>query len=164
MLFRSKNITNYVNGITKNIDLDIVGIQDTAQAAEYLNYLINSDYTHIAADSETSSLYARNGNVLGVCLSHKEQQGVYIDADCITEDLEVLFQKLFDCKTIIFHNSKFDIRMLNYHFNWTFPNFEDTLLLHYCLNEQPGTHDLKQLALKYTDLGDYDKENHKSDL
>ena len=31
------------------------------------------------------------------------------------------------------------------------------MLLHYCLEEQPGTHGLKQLAMKYTPYGDYEK-------
>ena len=31
------------------------------------------------------------------------------------------------------------------------------MLLHYCLEEVPGTHGLKQLALKYTPYGDYEK-------
>jgi DNA polymerase I-like protein with 3'-5' exonuclease and polymerase domains len=34
------------------------------------------------------------------------------------------------------------------------------MLLHYCLEEVPGTHGLKQLALKYTPYGDYEKPMH----
>ena len=34
------------------------------------------------------------------------------------------------------------------------------MLLHYCLEEQPGTHGLKQLAMKYTPYGDYEKPLH----
>ena len=44
------------------------------------------------------------------------------------------------------------------HLNWEFPDFEDTMLLHYCLEEAVGTHGLKGLAMKYTDLGDYEKD------
>ena len=45
-------------------------------------------------------------------MSHKEGQGVYIDADIIDEELEVLFQKVFDKFVCVFHNAKFDISML----------------------------------------------------
>jgi DNA polymerase I-like protein with 3'-5' exonuclease and polymerase domains len=44
-----------------------------------------------------------------------------------------------------------------YHFNFKFPKFEDTMLLHYLIDENPGGHGLKSLALKYTPFGDYEK-------
>jgi len=44
-----------------------------------------------------------------------------------------------------------------YHFNFKFPRFEDTMLLHYLIDENPGTHGLKQLAMKFTPYGDYEK-------
>ena len=44
-----------------------------------------------------------------------------------------------------------------YHFNFKFPKFEDTMLLHYLIDENPGGHGLKELALKYTPYGDYEK-------
>jgi len=44
-----------------------------------------------------------------------------------------------------------------YHFNFRFPRFEDTMLLHYLIDENPGGHGLKQLSLKYTPYGDYEK-------
>ena len=47
--------------------------------------------------------------------------------------------------------------MLEYHFNFEFPRVEDTMLLHYLLNENPGTHGLKQLAMRHTKYGDYEK-------
>jgi hypothetical protein len=37
--------------------------------------------------------------------------------------------------------------------NFEFPDYEDTMLLHYCLEEAVGTHGLKPLALRFTDLG-----------
>ena len=41
-----------------------------------------------------------------------------------------------------------------------FPQFEDTMLLHYLIDENPGTHGLKQLAMKYTIYGDYEKPQY----
>ena len=44
-----------------------------------------------------------------------------------------------------------------YHFHFKFPQFEDTMLLHYLVDENPGGHGLKQLAIKHTPYGDYEK-------
>ena len=82
---------------------------------------------------------------------------VYVDADIIDEDVEAKMQELFDKKTVVFHNAKFDLQWFRYHFNFKFPNFEDTMLMHYMFDEQPGTHGLKQLAMKHTPYGDYEK-------
>ena len=75
----------------------------------------------------------------------------------IDEEAEGLTSATFDKKTVIFHNAKFDLAFFEYHFNFKFPRFEDTMLLHYMLDENPGTHGLKQLSLKYTPYGDYEK-------
>jgi len=72
--------------------------------------------------------------------------------------VEYEMQKLFDKKKVIFHNAKFDLAMLEYHFGFKFPRIEDTMLMHYMLNENPGTHGLKQLALKHTKYGNYERE------
>jgi DNA polymerase I-like protein with 3'-5' exonuclease and polymerase domains len=45
-----------------------------------------------------------------------------------------------------------------YELGFEFPDFEDTMLLHYCLEEAVGTHGLKSLAMRFTDLGDYERE------
>jgi DNA polymerase I-like protein with 3'-5' exonuclease and polymerase domains len=78
----------------------------------------------------------------------------------VDEEVEILLQKLFTKKITIFHNAKFDLAMLEYHFNFEFPRIEDTMLMHYMLNENPGTHGLKQLALKHTKYGNYEQELH----
>ena len=95
--------------------------------------------------------------MLGISLSYEEEHGAYIDADCIDEQAENLLQQLFDKKRVVFHNAKFDIAFFEYHFGFKFPRFEDTMLMHYMLDEQPGTHGLKQLTLKHTPYGDYEK-------
>jgi DNA polymerase I-like protein with 3'-5' exonuclease and polymerase domains len=66
-------------------------------------------------------------------------------------------QELFNKKTVVFHNAKFDLQWFIYHFNFNFPKFEDTMLMHYMFDENPGTHGLKTLAMKHTPFGDYEK-------
>ncbi len=133
------------------------GIQTTEEAVAYLKEALEYNDNLFGIDSETTGLYPRDGNFLGISLCYDRTSGVYIDADCIDEECEQLLQKLFDKKTPIFHNAKFDIPFFEYHFDVKISKFHDTMLLHYCGNENPGTHGLKQLAIRYTPYGDYEK-------
>lgn len=148
-------------GITviKKIDESkFYGIQDENAALEEIQKSIDSQYDYVTIDTETSSLYPRNGYILGVSMAYEPERGCYIDTECITEEVVKKFQELFDKKTVVFHNSKFDMAMLKYHYGFEFPRFEDTMLQHYCLDETRGSHGLKSLAIKFTDYGGYERE------
>ena len=95
--------------------------------------------------------------MLGISLSYNGKCGAYIDTDCFDDSTESLLQTLFNQKTVVFHNAKFDMAFFEYHFHFKFPQFEDTMLLHYLVDENPGGHGLKQLAIKHTKYGDYEK-------
>jgi DNA polymerase I-like protein with 3'-5' exonuclease and polymerase domains len=154
------NIVKYIHGELKQETLskdEIFGITDSKDLYVFLDDALNHDNDFIALDSETTSLYPRDGHMIGISLSYKKNHGAYISTDCIDEKAEKLLQQLFDKKKVVFHNSKFDIAFFKFHFGFNFPRFEDTMLMHYTLNEQPGTHGLKQLALKFTPFGDYEK-------
>ena len=155
-----EKLHGYIAGqLPPSLSGDFVGITTEEEA---INYLVDvwEDETirFVSCDTETTALYPRDGYVLGISLSHKPQQGVYISAECISEEVERLLQGIFDSKMIVFHNAKFDLKMLEYHFGFTFTKVSDTMLMHYLLDESKGTHGLKFLALKYTEYGDYDKE------
>ena len=158
--FDSKeNIQKYVSGEYKATKKDITKfaqIQDEAEAIEFLKEAIAHSNTFVAIDSETTGLYPRDGYVQGISISFKKDWGGYISCDCFTEEVTALFQELISKKTVVFHNAKFDIAFIEYHLGVVFKDFEDTMLLHYCLDENPGTHGLKQLALKHTEYGDYE--------
>ena len=152
------NILKYMNGDLKQEKLDnIYGITESADLHVFLTRAIEHENDFVALDSETSGLYPRDGHMLGISLSYEAEHGAYIDCDCIDEQAENLLQQLFDKKRVVFHNAKFDIAFFEYHFGFKFPRFEDTMLMHYMLDEQPGTHGLKQLTLKHTPYGDYEK-------
>ena len=155
-----RNIIGYIDGSLKPIEYStekFKGIENKEEALEYINNAINSDSEYISCDTETTGLFPRDGYILGISLAYKEDSGVYILTDIIDDEVEEQLQKLFWNKKVIFHNAKFDLAMLEYHFNFEFPRVEDTMLLHYLLNENPGTHGLKQLAMKHTKYGDYEK-------
>ena len=156
-----KSINAYISGKRKaakyNLD-NFKGIQDEKEAYQYLKWCLAQEYNYIGLDSETSALYARRGEVLGISISAAPNTGAYIAADCISDRVSELLQEIFNKKIVVFHNAKFDMAFFKFHFGFNFPVFEDTMLLHYTLDEQPGNHGLKGLALQYTDYGDYEEE------
>lgn len=148
-------------GTTVDNTGDFRGIQDEDEAFNYLGEVDAwaADYGFIAVDTETTSLYPRDGYVLGISITGKPRTGAYISSDAVSERVYDRFQALFLKYKTVFHNSKFDLKMLEYHFDFKFrADYDDTLIIHYMLDETQGTHGLKQLAIKYTEYGDYDSE------
>ena len=155
-----QSIVEYITGNKQDTVITTYnawGIQDTEEANDFIRAAISAPLPYVALDSETTGLYPRDGHMLGISLSYEADRGAYIDTECFDETTEALLQQLFYEKTVIFHNAKFDMAFFEYHFNFKFPSFEDTMLLHYLIDENPGTHGLKQLAMKYTIYGDYEK-------
>ena len=136
---------------------DFAGIDDTNQAKAYLQEILDNAQGYVAWDTETTALYPRDGYVLGVSLTYKAKQGRYITTDCMDEDCIAMLQKIANEFYTIFHNMKFDYKMIKYHLGIDFnrERVHDTMVMHYALDET-DSHGLKQLALKYTDYGDYD--------
>lgn len=153
-------IKQYVDGslTSATISGDYRGIIDTNEAKEFLLEVLYSTSEYVALDTETTALYPRDGYVLGISISYKPKHGRYILTDCLDNECISILQKIIDSKTIIFHNMKFDMKMLAYHLGLIFnrDNVHDTMLMHYVLDEN-GEHGLKALSIKFTDFGDYDK-------
>lgn len=157
------SIIGYISGTKKNFAIDASitqGITDTKEANEYLKKAIDSQCPYFAIDSETCGLYPRDGYILGISICYDGLTGAYIDTNCFDEETEMLLQRLFSAKTAVLHNAKFDLAFFKYHLNIEAEDFEDTMMLHYLVDENPGTHGLKQLAMDYTDFGDYEKEQY----
>ena len=159
------NIIKYIKGEIEDVVIDdsiAFGITEAKEAENFIDKALAHENSCIALDSETTNLYPRNGYMLGMSLCYDGQTAAYISTDCIDFQgrIEKKLQKLFNEKTVIFHNAKFDLAWFEYHFGFTFPKIEDTMLLSYLINENPGHHGLKALALKYTPYGDYEKPMH----
>ncbi len=154
------NIIKYISGDLKQEKLSddqCYGITDSKELSRFLIKARDHENDFIALDSETTALYPRDGHIIGISLSYERNHGAYINADCIDQTCEALLQQIFDKKKVVFHNAKFDVAFFRYQFGFRFPQFEDTMLMHYTLNENPGTHGLKTLSLKFTPFGDYEK-------
>jgi DNA polymerase I-like protein with 3'-5' exonuclease and polymerase domains len=138
---------------------DFKGVTDSEEALEYLEEVLDTAVDVVAMDTETTALYPRDGYVLGLSISHKPKQGRYILCDILDDRHLELLNKIIAKYTVVFHNMKFDYKMIKYHLGLDFrrDHVHDTMVMHYVLDET-DSHGLKQLALKYTDFGDYDSE------
>ena len=155
-----ENIIAYINGEIEDVIIDekiAMGTQDTEVARAWIDAALAAKPEYLALDSETNGLYPRNGHMIGISMSYTGKDGIYIDTDCFDEDIEEKLGRLFKNTKVIFHNAKFDMAFFEYHFGFEFPDFEDTMLLHYLIDENPGGHGLKQLSIKFTPYGDYEK-------
>ena len=151
-------IHKYIAGETKSVKSgDFGGIDTEDEAYEFLQEVLESAQGVVAIDTETTGLYPRDGYVLGISISYKPNHGRYISCDCLSETNSKLLQQICKQFIVVFHNMKFDYKMLNYHLDLEFDRSKvhDTMVMHYALDENDG-HGLKELALKYTDYGDYD--------
>ena len=138
---------------------DFKGIDTLQEAKEFLLEVFNSNAPVVAMDTETTALYVRNGYVLGMSISYKPKHGRYILTDVMDGECLEIVQAIINRYDIVFHNMKFDIKMIEYHLGVKFNRnrVHDTMVMHYDLDES-DSHGLKPLALKYTDYGDYDSE------
>ena len=156
-----EKIHKYVSGELRNakVDGEYLGILNTKDAYEFLVEVLEKAQGYVSMDTETTCLYPRDGYVLGLSISYKPKHGAYISTDCLDEDCMEVLKKIVLRYDIVFHNMKFDIKMIEYHIGLKFDRkrVHDTMVMHYCLDEN-DTHGLKALALKYTDYGDYDSE------
>lgn len=153
----------YISGEVTSVKTngDFRGILDIDEAREFLLEVLANAQGYVAFDTETTCLYPRDGYVLGVSISYKPKHGRYISTDALDDENLALLQQIADTFCIIFHNMKFDYKMMAYHLGIKFTRvtgrLHDTMVMHYALDENDG-HGLKALALKYTTYGDYDSE------
>jgi DNA polymerase I-like protein with 3'-5' exonuclease and polymerase domains len=156
-----ERVKKYIAGTLLNpVSLgDFKGIDTEKEARDFLIEVMNADVPVIAMDTETTALYPRDGYVLGISISYKLRHGRYILTDVLTDDLLEILQQIIDTKEVVFHNMKFDLKMIEYHTSLRFrrEHVHDTIVMHYILDEN-AAHGLKPLAIKYTAYGDYDAE------
>lgn len=112
--------------------------------------------TTVSFDTETDTLDSREARLVGISLSWKAHESVYIpipeESDKISRILEIL-RPFFASNQVrkVAHNLKFDLAALrNYGMDLS-PPLEDTMLMHYILDPE-GRHGMDYLAralLKY---------------
>jgi uracil-DNA glycosylase family 4 len=110
----------------------------------------------LGCDIETTGLNPRTNKIVALGVSPVKNRVMIFPG----EMLELPAVRLFLSSPryrFAWHNGQFDVGFLraagvNARID------EDTLLLHYCLDEQKGTHDLEQVAARYLGARDYKDE------
>jgi DNA polymerase I-like protein with 3'-5' exonuclease and polymerase domains len=146
--------------VTSGVEKEYQYFEEESELKGYLEFLLEGNWEVLAHDTETHAFDPRIGYLLGVSMSHRPHQGVYAHADTLTDaNIELYKQVLYKFPAVL-HNAKFDMHYLQYHvgIDWDRVKVHDTLIQHYILDERQGTHGLKSLAIKYTDLGDYNRD------
>jgi len=152
-----ERVCQYVAGklATSEYIADLRLIKTEAEVCEYFNSIRGTQF--VSMDTETDGLSKYKNFVIGMSVSHEENQGVYIPYDLLFEtETFKLIQDVMDSSTLIYHNAKFDIPFLRNSFGLKTSKYHDTLLIHYTLREKQGTHSLKQLGNAYTQFKFYD--------
>lgn len=154
-------IHKYVSGELYNTSIagDFGGIHNAEEALAFLQEVYDNADEVVALDTEGTALYPRDGYVLGLSVTYKENHGRYILTDVLDVEHLELLQKIINKYRIVFHNMKYDLKMIEFHIGVKFDRtrVEDTMLMHYVLDEN-SPHGLKPLAIKYTEFGDYDAD------
>lgn len=145
-------------------DIIVNRIDTIEQFQNFRNSLKKNQY--IVCDIETSGFSPFKDRILCIGLAVNRTQSYILTeklyefpqgAEAVRELLESRDYRF------VFHNAKFDIRfLLNHHLIRATKMLasEDTMLLHYALDERLGTHGLKQLCRQRLGLPDYEQELH----
>lgn len=142
---------------------DYILIRTVEELEEYRKAI--ADAEECAIDTETTGLNPLLVDLVGVCLyvpgkkaayipvGHKSHiTGQKVNNQIESKDLIEFFNKLKDIKWI-FHNAKYDIRVLRHTLGIYLEPYWDTQLGACCINENES-HRLKDLHLKYCDSTD----------
>jgi DNA polymerase-1 len=110
----------------------------------------------IAADIETSGFSRRHDKVLCIGFCYKKNNVIVIPEELVAHPL---LKELFATESVkwLWHNGKFDCEFLH-NMGYSARTDEDSMLLHYCLDETRGGHGLKQLASDLLGAPDYESE------
>lgn len=110
----------------------------------------------LACDIETTGLSARRDRILSLGIAYGTNKAVVIEGHDI-ERPEVLSLFQDASTTFVWHNGKYDAEFMQ---QAGIPARvdEDTMLMHYSLDENKRTHDLGQLATELLGAPDYKKQ------
>lgn len=158
------DIQKAYDGPEKQHDLLNVGyvvIDDFEALKEMIQVLRKADYVTFDVETsylqwyETSAKAAANVLCLVFCY---DDAFSYIVPDTTLAQPRVLefLQMFFDEKQVIAHNGKFDATVMLHRLGINVTLCDDTMLMHYVLNEGKRGHGLKELSAEYFQAPDYE--------
>ncbi len=145
------NIFNYRENTTE-LDFHYPGNNEVS-LIDAFNRL--NSFDTLAVDLECSSLFPHKGEILGVVIAPSSNESYYFPWNQL--DKKVLYNLLHN-KILIGHNFKFDLKWLLHNgVDLLNAEIEDTMILSYLTGENESN-GLKNLAVKYTPFGAYDRQ------
>lgn len=111
-------------------------------------------------DKDESFDHPNEFQMLCIGVAYGKNKAVVFGENSLTKNVYEALTQLFKNKKLIAHNGKFDLAGLFPHLGAQRLYF-DTMLAHYCLDERPGNHGLKYLAVELLGAPQYDSEIHQ---
>lgn len=169
--FFLSDIRKFANGANyKNPNVNFTLVNDL-ETLKYANSRMSA-WSECVCDIETTGLDIFDANTLitTVGFTSKGETFVFVldhfsNADKIYKASAKTFLAKFlsSDRTFIFHNSLFDVTMLETKLGVKIKKFHDTMLQHYVsVSEMQGIQGLKTLASCYTEFQDYENELDKT--
>jgi DNA polymerase I-like protein with 3'-5' exonuclease and polymerase domains len=117
------------------------------------------DKRMVAFDVETHNLDPKSP-LLELGVTAYDDEAWIVPGKLLREDESIreIIDHFMQGATLVAHNGKFDQQVLARNGIAQFNLTDDTMLMHYCLDEQKGTHDLKQVASSFLGVHDYESE------
>jgi len=143
-------------------EVDYTVYEDKQSAQIFLRELADTDKVQeVSVDIETDGFNYMTDRILEIGFAWnspttgKVKVGIVPSPDKL---LQVYISDVLERKNTVWHNGKFDIRFLQYQWNCKAKLDDDTMLMHYALDERQGIHSLKMLARTYFDAPWYEEE------
>jgi DNA polymerase-1 len=112
---------------------------------------------YVGADTETNGLDTQKCKAFCMAFVNEEGQKIFIDFRKLEVGHIQFINELIDRSILVFHNAKFDIKMLE-NAGFKVKNFEDSIIMAYLVNEYHGSFKLDYLAEKYLKETKYTNE------
>jgi len=135
-------------------------VLDAQEAVVYLDGLMG----RVAFDIETSSLKVVDNDLLSIAFADTIDSAKVIPKSILSDPkVRDALRHAFERPTVLWlaHNAQYDVSRVQGILGFAPRISDDTMLLHYVLDERTGTHGLKQLAKKYLNVPDWESSLKK---
>lgn len=137
---------------------------DVDHAKSLLTRILEDDAPYRGADIESRGGLTHKAELVSVQFSTSPTTAITIgEPACCRDDIQRLLREIFgrtDCR-YIWHNGKFDIKILNYRYGIPARVDEDVMLLHYAIDERTGIHDQSYLLMEELGWPNYEPDSVK---
>ena len=160
----------FKNGVPESLTRNYEFASEISELIKFFEFLKYEKIDLISYDIETSCLHPKENGAEILCFSIAwapgKSFGFVLTQENKYEALQRLHTEILENPSIkkIIQHAKFEL-LWSMSINRTIVNIADTMLLHWHIDEKNSTHGLGKLALKYTDMGQYDSnlEKYKSE-